>query len=141
MSVFGPHVIFSMANFPSSITDLGIATTTYEVSIQFQTDGTVDVIKQVNSDDLDVETYVMPGSFSDQLHVRCLFNSGDNMTGGDAEDVWHALTSARSFIMTHVSAGGDDQISGNFDFSISRDGGSTILEEQTGVTVNVGEVS
>lgn len=136
---FFAAVAYSLSNIPSPVSDQGGATTTYRVTLRFQTDGTVDILRLVGSDSLNVEQYVDPGSESANLHVRVNKISGDSLTGGDAESTWHALTSERTFEMEYTSSGGSDFISGSFDIELSEDGGSTTLLS-VNRTITAGEV-
>ncbi len=137
---FYQNVVYSLANIPSSMADTGAATTTYALTVRFNTDGTVDVLKLIGSDIIGVETFCAPVSYVAGLHVRCSYVSGDNMTGGDAEDTWHAMTSARSFIMQHTSGGGSDFLLGVFNFELSDDGGSTEVANIDNRSVSAGEI-
>lgn len=124
----------------SSYDDESGITTTYGVSFVFGTDGFLDILRERGSDNLNVVTFSDPASAVSGLSVRCVHNSGVDMNAGVATGVWHALTSARTFQLTYTSSGGFDQISGNFDFELSDDGGSTVIANKAGVVVTVGEI-
>lgn len=130
-------VIYSLANI-TGISDLGAITQTYRVTLRFGTDGFADIIRQINSDDLNIEQFCKPASRVSGLHVRLAKNSGDSLNFGEAEDTWHALTSTRDFIMEHTSSGGSDIRSGSFDIELSDDGGTTTLLSVTR-TIQAGE--
>ena len=138
---FYQNVTYSLSNVPSPMADTGAATGTYRVTVRFNLDGTVDVVKLIGSSIIGVETFCTPVSYVAGLHVRCSYVSGDNMTGGDAEDTWHALTSARSFIMEYTSSGGSDFILGVFNFELSDDAGVSEVADIDNRTVSAGETS
>ena len=133
--------VWSLVNMASSYTDLGGPTQTYGVNIIFQTDGTLDVFKDIGADLFDEEQYVDPGSESSNTWVRCTYVSGNDMTGGGARGVWHRANLAVSFLMRYTTSGGTDQISGVFNFELSSDAsGSPIEATKNNVTVTVGEI-
>lgn len=141
LAAFPAGAIYSLANLPSALLDVGGTTATYGVRVAFRTDGTIDIIRNQGSDDDDVETYVIPASRSAGLHVRCTYVSGDHLTGAtEPEDTWLALTSERIFLMQYASGGGSDDVSGVFDFELSNDGGTTVVASAEDVTINVGEL-
>ena len=133
--------IWDMSSMAASYDDSGGATTTYGISVIFRTDGSVDVTKLIGSDlNNEVDPYVDPASSTSDTWVRCLYVSGSHMTAGDAEDTWLRLDSERTFTMTHTSAGGNDEISGTFNFELSSESDGTPEEAaKDNVNINVGE--
>ena len=134
------NIIYSLSNLPSSIVDIGAPTQTYFVDITFRTAGDIDILKNFLSDNLNVEQYVDPGFQSTNTYVRCTYVSGSHMTSGSAEDTWHQCSVERDFKLLYTSSGGDDSISGTFNFELSDDGGTTIVATKNAVTVQVGEL-
>lgn len=135
---------WSLSNLATSYVDTAAATTTYTVDMVFRTDGTVDVLRPRIPSDLlnEQDPYVSPTSEASNTWVRCTYNSGDTMTGGDTLGTWHRLNTERRFTMTKVSTGGNDEFSGNFDFELSSDAsGSPIRAQALSVTINVGETA
>lgn len=116
--------------------DLGASTTTYRVQLNFGTDGFLDVLRNVGADDLqDLEVT----NKTSNLHIRCVYVSGEHLTSGN-EDTWEAWTVARNYQLEHASGGGSDDITGTFNFQISKDGGSTVFQASGNVSINVGEL-
>lgn len=133
-------VAWSLSRLAASYADESLLTKTYQVLVTFQLDGTVDVFRAHSSNLLNEETYVAPDSGADGTWVRCTHQSGDDMTSGASRGVWHQCNAQRQFVMSHNSSGGDDQISGTFDFELASDSaGVSIVAQKLGVTVRVGE--
>ena len=132
-----------MSAFADAYTDTQPDTQSYEIQIRFQIDATVDVFRLQQSDLLDeVNTYVTPINQNVNTWVRCTYNSGSDMTSGDARGVWLQLNVLRSFNMTYASSGGFDQISGDFDFELSSDSsGSPIVAQALGTGITVGALA
>ena len=132
--------VYSLSNLANSYTDADFGANTYGVTIRFSTDGTIDILRTVAADSLDVEQHTDPGSASGSTFVRCTHTAGSDMTAGATRGDWHAITTSRSFTMSYVAGVGPDTISGTFTFELSGDGGSTIEATKAGVVVTVGSL-
>lgn len=136
-------ILRDLSNLATSYTDLDTLTGTYRVSVIFRMDSTVDVTRQFNADlNNEQDPYIDPLGGLSKTWVRCLHVSGDNMTGGDAVNTWHPLTSERVFTMQHTSSGGNDHISGFFDFELASDAsGSNIQAQALNRNIQAGETA
>jgi hypothetical protein len=143
MQVLGAGVppTWSLADLATSYSDQGGATTTYAVEVLFHTDATVDVFRDISADLLNEQNpYVNPAAQAANTWVRCTFVSGNDMTAGAARGVWHRLDTVRTFTMRHTSAGGEDKLTGVFDFELSSAAsGSPIEAQKLAVTIIAGE--
>lgn len=141
---FAPPVVpatWDTTSFAASYTDAGPGTDTYELKIIFRTDGSIDVEKLVGSNqDNVVDPYVDPTAMTYHTWVRITYNSGDHFTDGDAEDVWHRLSTERQFIQRYTTGGGVDKLDGNFTLELSSDDAGVSIEATENFTTTVGEL-
>lgn len=129
--------LLDMEGLAGSYTDIDFSTTTYRVQLNFNTDGLLDVLRNVEADSLDDHQFAEPVT---GLHIRCLYVSGEHLDGG-TEDTWQALTSSRSYWLQHTSSGGSDLITGTFKFQLSKDGGTTVHSDSGNTLLQCGEVT
>lgn len=80
-------------------------------------------------------------AISGTWHVKINHLTGVNrLSAGDAEDVWHALSSDRTFTVSRASVGGPDIDTSTYDLAFSDDAGSTVHANVT-VTIELEENS
>lgn len=131
---------WSLADLASTYSDTGSPTTTYRLTVVFQTDATVDIQRLQNTDLLnEQDPYVDPTSEAANTWVRATVNFGNALTGGDATGTWHQLNVQRTFELEHTSSGGDDTIQSNVTFELASDSGGSSIEASATMTITVGE--
>jgi hypothetical protein len=125
-AVGGRGRVVDLSNVASSYEDTSAATTTYRVTITFQTNGTIDIARTVGSDSPNVQTdFILPNAQLNLASVRMQKDTGTDLTGGDAQNTWHALTSERSFYLEYTSSGGNDKVTWDGSIDVSFDGGTS----------------
>lgn len=122
------------------VSDVSGTTTTYRVEFRFNTSGTLDVIRNVQSSTLPAGSYVIPGGRAASLYVRCVQNSGTAFNVGATLSTWHALTSNRSFGLSYTSSGGADSVFYDVTFSLSTDSGGVNIVATANPDGEVGEL-
>jgi len=142
LQVTQKQTVWSLADLATTYLDVGGPTVTYRVNVIFRTDATVDVIRTVGSDlNNEQDPYVDPPAEAANTWVRCTFNSGDDMTGGDTRGVWHRCDVQREFELQQTSGAGPPELQGNFDFELSSDpSGSPIVALALSRTISAGEL-
>lgn len=139
-SAVGSNTVYSLSNLAASYSDTAIGADTYGVTVRFQTDGSVDVLRTVAADLLNEEQHTSPGAASSGTSVRTTNTAGSDMTSGETRGDWHLITTSRSFVMSIVAGAGPDTISGTFTFELSNDGGSTVVATKAGVVITAGSL-
>jgi len=122
------------------VSDVSGATTTYRVEFRFNTDGTLDVIRNVQGSTIPAGKYVIPGGRATSLYVRCVQNSGTAFNVGAALSTWHALSSSRSFGLSYTSSGGADSVVYDVTFDLATDSGGVNIVATANPVGEVGEL-
>ena len=133
--------IYDLSSLASSYSDTGGATTTYGITFTARdsiTDGTIDVLRTINSDLNNEELMLDPIGTS--LWIKATYVSGQTFTSGDAVGSWLELSADKSWTMSYTSSGGADTVSGVYKFELATDsGGSNIVADSGNITFQVGE--
>jgi hypothetical protein len=135
-----PTMIWNLSDLGPSYTDSAAATQTYAVEVSFRTDATVDIFKDVGSNQLDEQVeYVSPTSGVSDTWVACSYVSGDDIISGLSKDTWYNCSSIRTWRYAYTSTGGTDLKSGVYTFKLSSDSSGTVVEATQNVTLTAGE--
>lgn len=132
--------VYTLAGLTGFATDKDTTNSLYEAKFVFRvvTNGTVDLLRNINSDTIPDETYVTPPGGS--LYVRCTQVSGTALNVGDTLSTWHNLTSERTFGLQISTSGGPDLISAELDFDLATDsGGTNIVASASSIDIEVGQ--
>ena len=110
----------------ASISDLGFLTST-SAGIRFESNGTVDYLRNPNSDTLNVYDWVDPTSSAPGSYVIRATQTASSGSGTftGTLNTWQALTFSRTWQVTKNAEG---SFSRTLTIEISDDGGSTILD-------------
>ena len=110
----------------ASISDLGFLTST-SAGIRFESNGTVDYLRNPNSDTLNVYDWVDPTSSAPGSYVIRATQTASSGSGTftGTLNTWQALTTSRTWQVTKNAEG---SFSRTLTIEISDDGGSTTLD-------------